>query len=440
MNVAYLDPPYSAYFGRLSSRLVRRTGGRVVALLSSPAYRLYTGTDPVHVCPHGHAIPAPLPPDAEHALWSQKIDDEFRSLFWHTVGWFRQRFRAEGIGLCLAFSDARPFSLAAAVAARAEGVQVLYFERGAFRYRTASLSTQGLNARFSLDRARQQPQIAGTSPEAARRRRPVEPGLKGRFALFIAVSAVVGALQPWRTRLQHKRYAFAPYVRLALVQWWAERRLARTPEASLRLEPGTPVLVLPLQLPGDSQMIMGSPFPDNQTMLEFVVSEARAVMPELRILVKRHPMDSTGYRMPPGAEAVGGNLERLHALEPVFVCVNSTVGFEAAAAGRPVLCFGPSFYTGSAPVRRVTTHDFRGHLKAALSDRGVQASGADLLRDVLRWYQAPGDCWAYTEDDLDRTTEIVLQHVVATAPLPSAASAERGEQPLPEVVREQHAA
>ena len=40
MNIAYLDPPYSRYFSRLARRLSERTGGSVIALLSSPSYRL----------------------------------------------------------------------------------------------------------------------------------------------------------------------------------------------------------------------------------------------------------------------------------------------------------------------------------------------------------------------------------------------------------------
>ena len=134
------------------------------------------------------------------------------------------------------------------------------------------------------------------------------------------------------------------------------------------------------------------------------------VAPGASIFVKRHPMDSGTYHMPRGAQSVGGNLERFFRLDPVFVCVNSTVGFEAASAGRPVLCFGPSFYTDTPPVRHVTPGSFPQGLAAALADRSCKPAGRALKRDVLRWYQAPGDAWAFSPQDLERTADIVLQH------------------------------
>lgn len=442
LNIAYLDPPYGRYFQALAAGLVRRTGGQVVALLSSPAYRLYTGTDRVAVWPPGQVDqPAPLPPNAAHAVWSQHVDQDFLAVFWHAVAWFRARFQAERTDLCLVFSDARPFSLAAAVAAAELGVRVLYFERGAYRFRTASLSLQGLNARFSLERARAHTQIAGATEDEARHRRPLEPGLRRRFAAFILANALACLVAPQRRRLQHKRYAFAPYLRLAVVQWWAGRRWSRTSEAGLHIAPGAPVVVVPLQLPADSQLHLGSPFPGNQAFLDFVVDRVRRVAPGARVLVKRHPMDSASYSMPRGAQAVGGNLERFFGLDPVFVCVNSTVGFEAASAGRPVLCFGASFYTDTAPVRRVTPGNFAQQLAQALADRAKQPAGQLLKQDVLRWYQAPGDAWAFTAGDLERTVAIVLEHCgepaarSAAAQLPPAPG-----QALQQVVHEHRAA
>jgi capsular polysaccharide export protein len=411
MNVAYVDPPYSSYFHALSAALVQRTGGKVVALLSSSAYRLYTNGDRSLVWPPGEvADPAPLPPDTEHAVWSQTVDARFLGVFWSAVAWFRAQFAAERTELCMVFSDARPFSLAAAVAARELGVRLMYFERGAYRFRTASLSLQGLNARFSLGRARAHHQIAGATEDEAKRRRPLEPGLRWRFSLFILGNALACTMEPRRRMLQHKRYAFAPYVRLAVVQWWANHQLARNPDKRHPVAPGAPVVVVPLQLPADSQMRLGSPFEGNQAFLDFVVSEVFRVAPGASVFVKRHPMDSDSYRMPRGAQAVGGNLERFFGLDPVFVCVNSTVGFEAASAGRPVLCFGPSFYTDTAPVNHVTPGTFRQGLADALADRSRKDDGLALKRDVLRWYQAPGDAWAFSPRDLERTADIVLQH------------------------------
>lgn len=419
-NIAYLDPPYSRYFHRLAAHLARRTGGTVLALLSSPAYAMYTCGDERLVWPPGAlGDPPAAPQDAEHALWSQSAGDaRFRAVFWHTVAWFRESFRAHGIRICLVFSDARPFSLAAAVAARDCGVHCLYIERGAFRLRSASMSMQGLNARFSLEQARAgESSIEGMSADALDGARAQEPWLRLRFLRFLFANEAACRVAPQRRFLQHKRFALMPYARLALAQWWTAHHIAQHGDARLGLEAPGRVVLLPLQLPADSQFRLHSPFDGNQAFLDFVVGQARRAVPGVRVLVKRHPMDSARYRLPDGACWVGGNLARFYRHEPLVVCINSTVGFEAATRGVSVICFGPSFYTASDAVTLVTRGDFAEQLAARIDTPPDPARGRALLADVLRWYQAPGDAWAYSEADLDASAGIALQHLLAEAPL-----------------------
>ena len=344
-NIAYLDPPYSRYLHGLAARLARRTGGTVQALLSSPAYATYTCGDDHLVWPPGSIAEPPAAPQAgEHALWSQQVDDErFRAVFWHAVAWFRDCFRARGIRICLVFSDARPFSLAATIAAQDCGVRCLYIERGAFRLRSASLSMQGLNARFSLEQARAFESIEGMSADALDGARAQEPWLRLRFLRFLVANEAACRAAPRRRFLQHPRFALMPYVRLALAQWLTAHHMARQGDAELGLEAGGPLVLLPLQLPADSQFRLHSPFDGNQALLDFVVQQARRAVPAVRVLVKRHPMDSARYRLPEGARWVGGNLARLYRHNPLVVCINSTVGFEAVTRGVPVICFGRGF-------------------------------------------------------------------------------------------------
>ena len=412
IHIAYLDPPYSRYFQGLSQRLARRTGGEVLALLSSPAYAMYTGGDRHLVWPPGALADAPaLPADAAHALWSQQAGDaHFRAVFWHAVAWLREKFRAHGIRLCLVFSDARPFSLAAAVAARDCGVRCLYVERGALRMRTASLSAQGLNARFSLDAARLLQGIEGLREDAPLGARPQEPWLKPRFARFLAANEWACRVAPDRRLLQHKRYDPLSYARLWLSQRWASFKLARRSDAEPRIDEDAPAVLLPLQLPADSQFRLHSPFADNQAFIDFVVQQARLMAPQVPVLVKRHPMDGAHYRLPPGARWVGGNLSRLYGPGLLVVCINSTVGFEAAARGVPVICFGPSFYTASAAIALAQRGNFAQLLAERIGAPLDVAEGRALLADVLRWYQSPGDTWGYTDADLEATADIALQH------------------------------
>lgn len=413
MNIAYLDPAYSRHFHHLAVSLARRTGGEVVALLSSPAYRLYTGGDRCLLWPPGEAearwrIPASLEP----GLLVDARDPAFLRVFAQAVAWLREQFERERIDLCLVFSDVRPFSIAARLAAEQAGVVCVWFERGAYRYRTSSLSTDGLNARFDLAAASRHEGVQGVPADRPMRRREPIRFLRLRFALFMAWNRLATLRSPALRRLQHKHYGWRHYLRLAWRQL-LERHHEDAAVPGLRRDPATPVVLVPLQLQTDSQFLIGSPFADNRSFIDFVTHEIRGACPTARILVKKHPMDPGHYELPRGADWVTGRLSRLFVHTDAVVCVNSTVGFEAATAGKRVLCFGDSFYGSAAPVLRVTREDFRERLRAALAAGDDRAAGSALRAAVLRHYQAPGDAWAYTRADIEASAEIVLQHVRA---------------------------
>lgn len=409
MNIAYLDPAYSRHFHVLAGQLARRTGGEVVALLSSPAYQLYTADDRAVVWKPGLSEHLrELPHEFDHATWAPMKDPRSMSVFAHAVEWFRQRFSEERIELCLVFSDARPFSVAARLAAAELGVVVVYFERGAFRYSTSSLSTLGLNSRFSLQRAEALPGLTGVAADEPLARREVEPWLRLRFARFLINNALSCLIDRDRGRMQHKRYAMGPYLRLAWAQWRTEHHLDERREPELR--PGVTPVVVPLQLATDSQLVLHSPFASNQQFIDFVAESVRSVLPTSPVLFKRHPMDATNYRLPEGTQLVGGNLARFHRADPIVVCINSTVGFEALVRGERVICFAPSFYADARHLVMASPGNFRRRLAEVAAARGDAAAGEALRASVLRCYQAPGDAWAYSSDDVEATAEVVMKH------------------------------
>jgi capsular polysaccharide export protein len=413
MNIAYLDPPYSRYFNALAMRLTRGGGREPVALLSSPAYRLYTGSDRCLVWTAGRSSPVhELPTNWVRSGWMSG-DDDTLAVFTHAVEWFKQRFAEEQTDVCLVFSDVRPFSLAAQTAARELGVVCLFFERGAFRFSTASLSTQGLNSRFSLREA--EGSISGDSAltmDVLRRRAP-EPWLRLRFAWFMARNYLACAWQADRSRIQHKRYAIGPYLRLAVAQWWTAHHDVSADTRDLALLPGRPVVVVPLQLETDSQLVLHSPFRGNQEFIGFVSERVRTVCPTAELVFKRHPMDTCRYRLPHGGHWYAGNIARLYDRAPVVVCVNSTVGFDALIHGMRVICFAPSFYAEAAHLAMATREDFAERLRSILGHRGDGDAGRKLREDVLRLYQAPGDVWSFTDADIERTAALVRCHVDA---------------------------
>jgi capsular polysaccharide export protein len=414
MNVAYLDPAYSRYFHELAACIAARTGGRSLALLSSPAYRQYTMGDKSMVWTPGRSAQSrQLPPEFEKAQWAPKGDMRAAAVLSHAVEWFIERFRQERIELALIFSDARPFSVAARLAAQEAGVVCLYFERGAFRLATSSLSTQGLNARFSVERAKARGGISGLPADAPLQPRPSEPWLRLRFARFVLHNLLARARNGERRFIQHKYYDPIRYARLAWVQWRARhhhRRADPGEHAALR---GKRLVIVALQLPSDSQLVLYSPFETNQQFIDFVAAGVRAVAPDAMLLLKRHPMDASHDHLPNGARWVEGNLARFDGARPVVVCINSTVGFESLVRGLRVICFAPSFYSDAPALVQATRASFSACLRQLLDRDGDAEAGPLLRADMLRWYQAPGDSYAYTHEDIEATAGIVLEHLGA---------------------------
>lgn len=414
MNVAYLDPAYSRHFHHLAQAIASQTGGQALALLSSPAYRLYThgDRDRLWTLTPG-APPCEVPEDFGRCMLVDTRDPAFAEVFASAVAWFQDVFRRERIEVCLAFSDVRPFSVAARLAAEREGVTCVWFERGAYRYGTSSLSTSGLNARFDLATARMQTEVEGMSVKQRMRRREPVRWLKLRFAMFMAWNQIAGMRHRPLQRLQHKRYGWRHYLQLAWRQFFDGRRVpAPQPAAAVGDRP-RPVILVPLQLATDSQFLSGSPFPDIRAFVDYLMPEILGACPDARILVKKHPMDPGRYELPRGADWVGGPLSRLFAGASAVVCINSNVGYEAATYGKRVLCFGESFYTAGPIISRVTRENFRDRLRAALVAGDDPAAGLALRALVLRHYQTPGDCWAYTSSDIQASATVVLQHVAS---------------------------
>lgn len=412
MKIAYLDPPYSRYFHELARHLNEIEGGSCVALLSSPAYRLYTGDDRCVIWAPGEGQGRwHLPDTIERTMREHAHLPEFQPLFDHVVQWFMHWLAAEHVELCLIYSDARVFSAAAALAARELGVPCLYFERGAFRYSTTSLSAIGLNGRFNLRKAMEQPIEGLSAKKKDLAPRPTEHRLRTRFALFLMRYSWACKLSPRRKLLRPKSLQFRHYVRLALkqVRAYVKARLRGT--WSPRSD--APMVFLPLQLSSDTQVRLYSPFRGNQPLIDFVVGAVRKVLPDAVVLIKKHPMDLIDYRVPEGAQMVQGGVRRFVLHSVAVVCINSTVGFEAAVEGKPVLCFGASFYSKSGCISMVTTEDFEPRFREALARGDDRKAGHELHEQILRYYQAPGDVWAYTEDDLHDTAQIVLQHAAA---------------------------
>lgn len=119
----------------------------------------------------------------------------------------------------------------------------------------------------------------------------------------------------------------------------------------LGIPPGAKIVVLPLQLENDSNILFNSPFFRTMPQVIAVLQKSLDNLRDVWVVIKPHPEDKD--RVLELSELCGprcllsGNLSlpSLLAIADVVVTVNSNVGFEALIQGKPVVALGRAIYT-----------------------------------------------------------------------------------------------
>lgn len=168
-------------------------------------------------------------------------------------------------------------------------------------------------------------------------------------------------------------------LRIAFYRWNAKRKAARAPHVLPTVDADVPTVFLPLSMEPESSLMVESQGCDTQlTPIDWL---AKTLPAGWRLLVKEHPAMELPRPL--------GFWERIAAYPNVTVLamtesadqalrrslavamINSTVGLQAAALGKPVICFNPNFIgsvlphvlqassyaTTAAAIRRVRDRD-----------------------------------------------------------------------------------
>ncbi|MEO0030538.1 MAG: hypothetical protein RIS94_296 [Pseudomonadota bacterium] len=274
--------------------------------------------------------------------------------------WFDRFIRREGITDLVLYGDCRPMHQSALRMAQMRGIQVHVFEEGYIRPDWMTLERDGVNghSRFNRDpdaireAARQLPPIPHLPSITASFRR------RARDSYWHYHHVVTGKL----------RFPFYRSHRPGSIcvdgLGWAKRlllrkRRARQADATLRAVTGKPFFLFPMQLTHDYQIRAHSPFDGMPMACDYVMESFALHAPaDAHLLVKEHPLDS-GWRnwrrfIESRARRLGlhgrihhvdgGNLLDLSRQALGMVCVNSTSGTLAAAAGTPVIVLGDAVY------------------------------------------------------------------------------------------------
>lgn len=173
---------------------------------------------------------------------------------------------------------------------------------------------------------------------------------------------------------------------------------ARIEDADLLRECGVPpdkrIALYACQVPDDTNIVAYSPFKDDYMAVFDWLARAYADATDTVLVVKKHPKGpdlrkTLWDRFGPNAIWVDrGNIQQWLTLAHHVVCINSTVGFEAALCGKPVILLGQAFYGGTGCRNWGLTEDCGSAdaLKAAVSriliragDQGTAANASRLL-------------------------------------------------------------
>lgn len=293
----------------------------------------------------------------------------------------------EQVGALLVWNGSGLTAALAVHLARQRGLPVVFGENG-YLPGTLQLDPQGVNQYASITEAVREGRatLGPDSERDVRLLRALEDFRAGRAPPVRAPTRRVRA--DWRAKLLRE------VSRLFEAETWTPSLRLSPNDFPPRLEtlPARFVL-LPFQVSQDSQLILHSPLVrgDMRRLLDAVHSALRDVDPNLRLVVKLHPAESSrvlaGYRdLPrkyPDVQFTAKHpLTDLLARCAAVVTINSTVGFEGIVFEKPVVTLGRNFYTAPGlvtPVERIED------LPAALRDAIKRPPDAERRRAFLRY-------------------------------------------------------
>ncbi|MBL8897058.1 MAG: hypothetical protein JNM84_05500 [Planctomycetes bacterium] len=325
------------------------------------------------------ALPASLEPAL--ALRAQvgglRLDERLRR---HAAAQWRAAREAVGrFDAALVWNGGELQAACVAEAARAEGKPVVYLENGLLP-RTLQIDARGVNAAAA---ARER--IAASAADAPRWIAPVagaplrcaEPSLLFRWCATAA---------EWIEALAHpERARFALHVRRRALR---QARRRKRPVAGDATPLPERFVFVPLQVHDDTQVLRHGGWVRS---MEDLLQAVRAASP-LPVVVREHPMDvgradlrSLKARYPEFLWTRTRSLEECLRRASAVATINSTVGVEALALGRPVVVCGDCVYGVEGLVHLASEPAaLRPALAAACARESAPAAVESLLGALAR--------------------------------------------------------
>ena len=298
----------------------------------------------------------------DRAYWRLPGGIDYRGTLADWPAALREIIARHAVTDVMLFGDCRDHHVAAKAVCRDLGIRVFVFEEGYVRPDWVTMEEGGVNGNSSLPRdAHWYRQIAATLPPVPPHQR-VHSSFRRRALEGLAYNAA-DVLSRWRYPNWNNHRPWHPLVEGMgwLRKLWRKQDRERAGAALVaRLQAsGAPFVLFPLQLDSDAQIRIHSPFVGIADALKTVIqSFAAHASPDLRLLVKEHPLDN-GVRDWEQETAdiarkfgvadrvdylVGGDIEALAAAARGMVTINSTTGTLGLALGVPVVVLGHAIY------------------------------------------------------------------------------------------------
>lgn len=261
------------------------------------------------------------------------------------------------------FGDTRPVHIPAITLAKKLGIEVHVYEEGYLRPDWVTLDSGGVNAYSPLankdpnyfrQRAKEVPSGVGSNKTGYSQWIRLFHDLRYNTA---RISDSFRFSNYERHRLDHPIKEYLGWVRrypvLIPLSWHAKYQVKKL------IDDNVNYYVYPLQLAGDSQIRVHSPFLDvNQATVEILHSFAKHAPKNTKIIVKNHPLDTGVSKCRKITRQVsrelgieervvfidGGHLPTLFQNALATVVINSTTGMSSLFHGCPTITLGKALY------------------------------------------------------------------------------------------------
>lgn len=163
---------------------------------------------------------------------------------------------------------------------------------------------------------------------------------------------------------------------------------------------------MPLQVHGDSQLIIHSPVygQDLDNFVKDTASALNSIDPSLKLIVKLHPKDDRCYdqlsqTLSNAIFVKNISAKKLIHFSKVVITINSTVGFEALLFNKPVVTAGSNFYIGHGFTFDVNQRsELTNQLRLALSSDEAPLGTQNFCHFIYQEYLTHGNPKNFSEE------------------------------------------